>query len=762
MSSHIARSARAGLILCALTCFVARAQAQDPVEALLGRMTLEEKLGQLSQWSAGNAATGPAAAAGSENDIRAGKVGSFLGLWGADTTRRLQKIAVDETRLHIPLLFSFDVIHGLRTIFPVPLAEAASWNPELAEQTARAAALEATAYGIHWTYAPMVDIGRDARWGRVVEGAGEDPYLGAAFAAARVRGFQSGPVADGSRMLATAKHFIAYGAAESGRDYNIAEVPDRTLHEVYAPPFRAAIEAGVSSVMTSFNEVAGVPMHAHAGLVRDTLRKSWGFGGVVVSDYTAIKELMVHGVAADRARAGELAMRATIDVDMISGIYGLELIDLVKRGVVPMSLVDASVRRVLKAKQQLGLFEDPYRYCDSAREQARTLTAEARALARTAARESIVLLKNEGDVLPLSKSLKSIAVVGALASDKRATLGSWNANGQPDDAISVLDGIRAAVSASTKVTYAKGAGPTSSDRSGIAEAESAARDADVVIAVLGEIADMTGEAHSRTGLLVPGAQQALLERLRATGKPIVVVLMNGRPLALNWMDAHIPAIVESFFLGVEMGHGLADVLFGDVNPSAKLPISFPRNVGQVPIYYAQKRTGRPPSLLDPYTSRYLDVPWTPLYPFGHGLSYTQFHYGAPQLSAAKIAPTARFTVKVDVKNVGKRAGTEIVQLYLRDEVASTTRPIKQLRGFQRVLLQPGESRTLSFTLDQDDFALFSDPQGSQRIIEAGSFTVMVGGNSEAVQSASFEITESAKLKGLGSAIPKELRPNASK
>jgi beta-glucosidase len=747
-----------------VSCFVfaARAQAFDPVETLLARMTLEEKLGQLSQWSAGNAATGPAAAAGSEADIRTGKVGSFLGVWGADTTHRLQKIAVDETRLHIPLLFSFDVIHGLRTIFPVPLAEAASWNPALAEQTARAAAIEATAYGLHWTYAPMVDVARDPRWGRVVEGAGEDPYLGAAFAAARVRGFQGGQVADGTRMLATAKHFIAYGAAESGRDYNIADVPDRTLHEVYAPPFRAAVEAGVSSVMTAFNEVAGVPMHAHASLVRDTLRKSWGFPGVVVSDYTGIKELMVHGVAADRTHAGELSMRATIDVDMISGIYGVEMIELVKRGVIPVALVDAAVRRVLEAKQQLGLFEDPYRYCDGAREKERTLTAESRALARTAARESIVLLKNEGDVLPLSKSIKAIAVVGELANDKRAPLGSWNANGLPDDSITVLEGIRAAVSSSTKVVYAKGASPLSADRAGFAEAESAARDADVVIAVLGEIADMTGEAHSRTGLLLPGAQQALLERLHATGKPVVLVLMNGRPLALGWADKHLPAIVESFYLGVEMGSGLADVLFGDVNPSGKLPITFPRNVGQIPIYYAQKRTGRPASVTDPYTSRYLDVPWTPLYPFGHGLSYTQFQYSAPQLSAAKLPAAGQLTVRVEIKNVGKRAGTEIAQLYLRDDVASVTRPIKQLRGFQRVHLQPGEARELTFTLDQDDFALFADAKGTQRVIEAGTFTVMTGGSSEALQSASFELTQSSKLQGLGPAIPKELRPPPKK
>jgi beta-glucosidase len=741
----------------------AHAQSKDPTESLLARMTLEEKLGQLAQWSGGGISTGPTAAASSEQDIRAGKVGSFLGIFGAETTRRLQTLAVEHSRLRIPLMFSFDVIHGMRTVYPVPLAEAASWNPDMARETARAAALEAAAHGIHWTYAPMVDITRDPRWGRVVEGAGEDPYLGAAFAAARVRGFQSGDVADSTRILSTAKHFIAYGAAESGRDYNIADISERTLHEVYAPPFRAAIEAGVDSIMTSFNEVAGVPLHANAELVRDTLRKSWGYSGVVVSDYTGIKELMTHGIAKDREQAGELALRSTIDVDMISGIYGGEMIDLVKRGVVPVSLVDAAVRRVLQAKHKLGLFDDPYRFCNEAREQAAVVTPESRKLARAAARESMVLLKNQDNLLPLSKS-KSIAVVGALAADTRAPLGSWNGMGVPADVVSVLDGIRAAVPQSTKITYAQGASAVSADRSGIAEAERIAREADVVVAVVGEIADMSGEARSRTGLLLPGAQQALLERLHKTGKPVVAVLMNGRPLALSWMDEHIPAILESFQLGVEMGGAVADVLFGDVNPSGKLPITFPRNVGQVPIYYAKKLTGRPPSAEDPYTSRYLDVPWTPLYPFGHGLSYTQFQYDAPQLSAAKLPPTGKLSVRVSVRNVGQRAGTEVVQLYLRDDVGSTTRPVKQLRGFQRVQLAPGESRELTFTLDQDDFALLVKGADNkwQRAVEAGAFTVMVGGSSDAVQSVGFEVTGSAKLQGLGPATPRELRPVSGK
>lgn len=726
-------------------------RAADPVESLLARMTLEEKLGQLSQWSGGGAPTGPTAAQGSEQDIRAGRIGSFLGLWGAETTRRLQQIAVNESRLHIPLLFSFDVIHGLRTVFPVPLAEASSWNIELAQKTARAAAMEASAYGLHWVYAPMVDIARDPRWGRVVEGAGEDPYLGSAFAAARVRGFQSGRAEDGTRMLATAKHFLAYGAAEAGRDYNVVDISSRTLFEVYAPPFRAAIEAGVGSVMTSFNEVAGVPMHGNRELVQDILRKAWGFDGIVVSDYTGIKEMLTHGVVADREQAGELALRAGIDVDMISGIYGTEVVDLVRRGTVPVSLVDAAVRRVLRAKQRLGLFDDPYRYCDPQRQASQTMTAESRALAREAAVQSIVLLKNEASLLPLSKSLGTIAVVGSLASDNVSSLGSWPGLGQPSDVVTVLDGIRAAVSAQTRVLYAKGAAPTSQDRSGYAEAERAAREADVVIAVLGEISDMSGEARSRTGLTLPGAQQLLLERLYAIGKPIVVVLMNGRPLAVPWMDKHIPAIVEGWYLGIEMGHALSDVLFGDRSPSAKLPITFPRNVGQVPIYYARKSTGRPPSSLDPYTSRYIDVPWTPLYAFGHGLSYTQFQYDAPTVSESQIEPTEKLTVRVVVRNAGDRAGTEVVQLYLRDDIGSTTRPLQQLRGFQRVELAPGESRELSFTLDQDDFALLDDKL--RRVVEAGTFTVMVGGSSDDVQSVSFAVKRSAKLSGWGPAIP---------
>ena len=729
-------------------------QSAGFVDALLARMTLEEKLGQLAQWSGGTTPTGPKAATGKESDIRAGRVGSFLGVWGAETTRRLQQMAVGESRLHIPLLFSFDVIHGLRTIFPVPLGEAASWNPELAQRCAQVAALEASAYGLHWAYAPMVDIARDARWGRVVEGAGEDPYLGAAFATTRVRGMQYGNAKDATRLIATAKHFVAYGAAEAGRDYNGVDISERTLREVYLPPFRAAVEAGVGSVMVAFNDIAGIPLHAHAPLLRDTLRTAWGFSGIIVSDYTGIAELMKHGVARDRAQAGELAINATIDVDMISGIYGQDLPALVKSGRVPVSAIDAAVKRVLTAKQQLGLFDAPYAYNDPAREKARILTAESRALARQAARESFVLLKNEKQTLPLSKQ-KSLAVVGALALDARSVLGSWPALGEAADAVSVLDGIRHAVGATTRVTYARGASPLSNDTSGLDEAVELARNADAVVAVVGETGDMSGEARSRSGLQLPGAQMNLIERLRETGKPIVVVLLNGRPLSLGFVEERASAILETWFPGVEAGNAIADVLFGDANPSGKLPVTFPRNVGQVPLYYAHRSGGRPSSAGDPYTSKYLDVHWSPLYPFGYGLSYTQFRYSALQLSAAQLGPTDTLKVHVKIENVGQRAGTEVAQLYLRDEVASNARPVQQLRGFERVTLAPGEVRELTFTLDQEDFSLLD--AGLARAIEAGMYTVMVGGSSADVQSQRFEITRSARLEGLGSSIPRFLR-----
>ncbi len=725
------------------------------VDKLLSQMTLEEKAGQLSQLAGVATKTGPQVPATKESDVAAGRVGSFLNVWGAETTFKLQRIAVEKSRLHVPLLFAADVIHGFRTLFPVPLAEASSWDVELAQRCARAAALEASAAGLHWTFAPMVDITRDARWGRVVEGSGEDPFLGAAFAVARVRGFSDAPGSDASFMLTTAKHFVAYGGAEAGRDYNPVDVSERALREIYFPPFRAALEAGAGTLMPAFNELAGVPMHAHAALLRDTLRAKWGFQGVVVSDYTGVRELLEHGVADSPAGAAALGLRAGVDIDMVSGLYVGKLPELVKSGRVPQAELDAAVRRVLQAKQRLGLFDDPYRYSDVERERARTATPELRALARQAGRAGMVLLKNEGALLPLKKELRTLAVIGALADDTRSALGNWEAAGRKEEAVSVLAGIRNAVSKQTRVIYARGAAPDSASTAGFAEAERAVRAADASVVVVGELESMSGEAQSRSAIGLPGAQQALLEKLHATGKPLVVVLMNGRPLALPWLAENGRAILESWFLGVEMGNSVADVLFGDESPSGKLPMSFPRAVGQLPLYYNYKRTGRPPLVAERYTSKYTDVPWTPLFPFGHGLSYASFRYSAPRLSADKIGPDDTLTVSVTVENTSKRAGTEVVQLYLRDEVASRTPPVMTLRGFARVALEPGARRELTFTLDQEDFAVLDS--GFQRVLEPGAFTVLVGGSSAALQKASFTLSAGKKLPGDGSAIPRFMR-----
>jgi beta-glucosidase len=732
------------------------AKPTDRVEALLAQMTLEEKAGQLTQLGAQQTPTGPRVASGSEDDIRMGRIGSLLGAHGVENTRALQRVAVEQSRLHVPLLFAFDVIHGFRTTFPVPLAEAASFDPALAERCARAAAIEATAHGVQWTYAPMVDVARDARWGRVVEGSGEDPFLGAALAVARVRGFRGQP-GDVTSLLATAKHFAAYGAAEAGRDYNTVDISERTLREIYLPPFQAAVEAGVDSIMPAFNELAGVPMHANRPLVRDVLRERWGFRGVVVSDYTGILELKMHGIAATPAAASVRAIDATVDVDMASRYYLDQLPSLVRSGKVSQASLDAAVRRVLEAKQRVGLFSDPYRHLDLARERANDLAPQTRALAREAARASIVLLKNDGAILPLPKAGKTLAVIGELATDKRSTLGAWAALGRPEDSVTVLDGIKRAVSGT--IVYAAGASAKTAATSGIEEAERVAKTADVIVWVAGEIEDMSGEAHSRSWVGLPGAQQALFDRLRKLGKPIVVLLMNGRPLAIPQLAEQAQAILETWFLGHEMGNAVADVLFGDVNPSGKLPMTFPRAVGQIPLYYNHKNTGRPARVEERYTSKYIDVPWTPLYAFGHGLSYTTFRYGKPQLSAAKLGPTDTLTVQVNLQNTGAREGTEVVQLYLRDDDATFTRPVRALRGFVRVTLAPGAARDVSFTLDAEDFALLGEDYG--RVVEAGTFTVFVGGSSETTNEAKFEVTSSAKLDGEGSAIPRALRAVAA-
>jgi beta-glucosidase len=717
-------------------------RAERFIDSVLAGLSLDEKLGQLTQYRGQFGLTGPQTPEAGAGDIRAGRVGSFLGVHGAQLTREMQRVAVEESRARIPVLFAHDVIHGFRTIFPVSIAEAASWDPAAVERAARVAAAEAAAHGLHWTFAPMVDIARDPRWGRIVEGAGEDPYLGAAMAASRVFGFQGSSLRDTLTLLATAKHFVGYGAAEGGRDYNVADIPARTLREIYLPPFQAAANAGARSVMAAFNEVDGVPMHAHRELINGVLRSEWGWDGILVSDYTGVMELLNHGIAADSAAAARVAIDAGVDVDMVSNFYRSHLPSELRAGRLNVAVIDRAVRRVLRAKYELGLFEDPYRHSSVARERALTLAPAYVAEARDMARRSIVLLKNQGSTLPLRRDLGTLAVIGPLADDARSALGSWAAAGRAEDAVTALAGLRQAVGTRTRVLYARGASVDSADTSGFDEAVRITRMADAVVLVVGEHQDMSAEARNRTSLDLPGVQLQLVQAVHAAarpaGTPVVAVLMNGRPLAVPWLADSVNAIVEAWYLGVQTGPALADVLFGDYNPGGRLPVSFPRTVGQVPVYYNHKNTGRPPSESERYTSKYVDVPWTPQWPFGHGLSYTTFSYGSPRLSAVEIAPTDSLRVTVEVTNAGARSGDEVVQLYLRDDAASVTRPVRMLKGFRRLTLQPNERQTVTFTLRPQDLAFYD--LGMRHVVEPGRFTVWVGGSSSSGQSVRFRVT----------------------
>src|SRR6266700_3550226 len=695
-------------ILILTTLLAAPASAQN-LDSLLARMTLEEKLGQLNLLSAGGRASPE-----QMQLVRAGKLGGLFNVIGAENTTPVQRIAVTDSRLKIPLLFGLDVIHGYRTIFPIPLGEASSFDPDAAEATARAAGQEAAAFGINWTYAPMVDIARDPRWGRIAEGSGEDPYLGSLMAAARVRGFQQ-------NIFATAKHFAGYGAAEAGREYNETEISQRTMREIYLPPFKAAVDAGVASLMSAFNDIAGVPASGNAWLTDTVLHREWGFKGFVVSDWTSVAELINHGVAGSQAEAGRRALTAGVDVDMQSGIYVDSLAALVRATRIPMPVVDSAVMRILRAKTRLGLLRDPYR--------PRTAppTSEIRSLARRVAGESIVLLKNERSLLPLDPKSGTIVVIGPLADNKEEPLGPWHTQGQAADVVTVLQGIKAKVPAAPQVLYAQGSGIEDSSTAGFAAAVAAARQAKVAILVLGERGDMSGEAASRSSLDLPGVQQQLLEAVAATGTPVVLVLMNGRPLILPWASDHVPAIVETWFLGVEAGNAIADVLFGDVNPSARLPVTFPRVLGQVPLYYNHRNTGRPPDVYNKYSSKYIDVPVTPRYPFGFGLSYTTFAYSNLKLSAARARASDSVTATVTVANTGNREGTEVVQLYVRDEVASVSRPVRELKAFRRVTLKPGESRAIDLRVALRDLWFYG--LDMKRVVEPGTFRVFVGSSS---------------------------------
>jgi beta-glucosidase len=660
-------------------------------------------------------------------------------------------MALEGSRLKIPMIFGLDVIHGFRTIFPTPLGEAASWDLAAIEQSARIAATEAAASGIHWTFAPMVDICRDPRWGRIMEGAGEDPYLGSQIAAARVRGFQGQDLGALDTIAACAKHYAAYGFAEAGRDYNTVDVSEQTLRNVILPPFRAAAEAGVATFMNSFNEIAGIPSTGNSHLQRDILKGEWAFPGFVVSDWGSIGEMIPHGYSENLEQAAQQAITAGSDMDMESRAYIGHLAALVEAGKVDPKLVDDAVRRILRVKFALGLFDDPYRYCDAARQKQTLADPTHPAASRDVARKSIVLLKNEGALLPLDKkALKTIAVVGPLAADKDSPLGNWRAAGEANSAVSPLEGIQAAVPASVRVVHAEGVklvtGPrnfgtrltfNTTDRSGIPAAVEAARSADVVVAVVGEDAFQSGEGRSEADPGFKGLQEELLKAVFAANKKVVVVLMTGRPIILGWTGENAPAILEAWHGGSQAGNAIADVLFGDYNPSGKLPVGFPRVVGQLPTTYAHKSTGRPGPDAGVTWSSYNDVPNDPLFPFGYGLSYTTFAYSEPKLSASEIGRDDSLQVAVTVTNNGQRAGVEVAQCYVRDLVGSVTRPVKELKAFQKVDLSPGQSREVTFTLKPSDLAFYT--ASGKWESEPGAFKVFVGGNSRDVKEAGFRL-----------------------
>jgi beta-glucosidase len=704
------------------------------VEALLRQMTLDEKVGQLNQLSGKDFSTGPGTdkVRDIERDIREGKIGSMLNIRGAAETRRVQALAL-QSRLHIPLLFGLDVIHGYRTVFPVPLGEAASWDLEAIEESARIAAREAAAAGVHWTFAPMVDIGRDPRWGRVMEGAGEDTYLGSRIAAARVRGFQGTKLGGLESVMATAKHFAGYGAAIAGRDYNAVDMSEHQLHDTYLPPFKAAADAGVATFMNSFNTLNGIPATGNAMLQRDILKGRWGFKGFVVSDWGSVREMVVHGYAADLPDAAAKAITAGSDMDMESSAYASSLADLVRSGRVDVALVDDAVRRVLTKKFELGLFDDPYRFSDPAREKAALADPRHRAAARRIAAESMVLLKNEAATLPLRKGARSIAVIGPLADARRDLEGGWIVDSNAATMASLVDAVRTHAAPGTRVAYAAGCDVACRGTDGFAAALDLARASDVVVLAVGESWDMSGEAKSRAHLGLPGRQAELFDALKAIGKTPVVVIMAGRPLIFENVAEGANAILYAWHPGSEGGNAIADVLFGDVNPSAKLPMTFPRNMGQIPIGYQQYQTGRP--VLDNgnsvYRSAYIDSPNTPRYAFGHGLSYTTFAYADLRASNTRMTSDGKITLQFTLTNSGRVAGAEVVQFYLRDPVASVVRPVKELKGFQRVMLKPGERRTVSFTIDRDTLSFFDRKLAWGA--EPGTFELMVGSASDDIR-----------------------------
>jgi beta-glucosidase len=724
------------------------------VTNLMNKMTLEEKIGQMNLPSVGFDVTGPVVSQGVDEKIKKGLVGGVFNTYTPSAVRKLQQMAVNESRLKIPLLFGYDVIHGHRTIFPISLGLAASFDMDLIEKTASAAGKEASADGLNWTFSPMVDIARDPRWGRVSEGAGEDPYLGSLVAGAMVKGYQGNGYAGADHVLACVKHYALYGAAEAGRDYNTVDMSPVRMYNEYLPPYKAAVEAGVASVMSSFNEINGVPATGNKWLMTDLLRKQWGFKGFVVTDYTAIPEMINHGVG-DEEKVAELALNAGIDMDMVGELFLKHGPALVKSGKVAASQIDASCRRILEAKYRLGLFDDPFRFVNEERNKKELMSTDKLALSKEAALKSMVLLKNANQLLPLAAD-KKIAFIGPLVKDQRNLIGSWSGAGDWKKSTSIFEALSTKFGAD-KLLYAPGcnfiddpqllkklnrdaADLTVDQRPPaqlIEEAVQTAKQADVVVAVLGEPASMCGEAASRSTIGLFDNQVALLKALKQTGKPIVLVLMNGRPLTLSWEDENMDAILETWYLGTSAGPAIVDVLFGQANPSGKLPITFPRSLGQVPIYYNHKNTGRPCTEDEKYRSKYLDISNEPLYPFGYGLSYANFNFGDLSLSSATLKPGETLTVSTTVSNTGKFAGVETVQLYIRDLVGSITRPVKELKGFQKVELKPGEPRTVSFKLTEDDLRFYN--ADLKYAAEPGDFKVFVGPNSRDVKEAAFKL-----------------------
>ena len=735
-------------------------EIEKKVDSVLSLMRINEKIGQLVQYSGKWNVTGPTSSKKDQyklEKIKKGEVGSMLNVTSVKTVRNIQEINMKHSRLKIPLIFAFDVIHGYKTIFPIPLGESASWDLDIIEQSASIAARESAASGLNWTFAPMIDVSRDARWGRIMESAGEDVYLNSVIGVARIKGFQGDDLSDDLTIAACAKHFAGYGFAEAGREYNTVTIGENELYNTILPPFKAAAQAGVATFMNSFNDIDGIPSTGHKRLQRDVLKGTWKWNGLIVSDWASIGEMKAHGFARDKKHAAEIALNAGCDMDMESYAYESSLYTLLDEDKVDIEQIDDAVRRVLRLKFQLGLFDNPYKYCDEEREKKEVYTKENLSIARDVAKRSIVLLKNENKLLPLSKNIKRIAVIGPMANDKDTPLGNWRAKGEYNSAVSLLEGVKSMVGINTEVLYAKGVDLiipnikpgenqyklplkfNTTDNSKIARAVEVAKKSDVVLLAIGENAYQTGEGRSQTNIGLLGLQNKLLEAVYKVNKNVVVVLMNGRPLDLTKVSDTAPSILECWHLGSQSGNAIADVIFGDYNPSGKLPVSFPHHVGQEPLYYSQKNTGRPSSTKNVFYSGYRDAPKTALYPFGFGLSYTTFSYDNLQLDKKETTVNQNINVSVNVKNTGDTTGEEVVQLYIRDLVGSLVRPIKELKGFEKVKLKPGESKTITFTLNAKTLQFYTAHKKWE--VEPGEFNVWIGGDSNASLMKSFSVIE---------------------